>query len=257
MKLKIYIILGVLLAALSGYLMLKKETTQDNSNLIVGTASGYAPWVSINENGEFEGFDIDVIKQVAKKMNKNLIIKDLGSMASLFIALDQNKIDAIIWGMSITQDRLNKVAMVRYQGDKVTSYPLLFWNRIPGNITNIEDMQNMTICVEPASSQDAVLSRYKNIIKLPTEKIDDALLNIQYGKADAALVEPAIAKKFKKIYPQIKTLAVPLAIENQVKGVGICIKQSNIKLIQQLTTATTDLIENGTIKTLQDKWDIS
>src|SRR5690606_28212075 len=128
---------------------------------------------------EYEGFDIDVIKAIAKETGKKLVLKDLGSMSSLFMALEQNKIDAIIWGMSITQDRLNKVAMVRYQGELVTSFPLLFWNDIPENIKSINDMAGKTICVEPTSSQDTVLSKYSFIAKLPTEKVDDALLNIQ------------------------------------------------------------------------------
>ncbi len=101
----------------------------ENDVLIVGTAAGYAPWVSINEYGNYEGFDIDVMQEVAKKLHKKLVIKDLGSMTSLFMALEQDSIDAIIWGMSITQDRLQKIAMVRYQGDTLVHIPSYFGNR--------------------------------------------------------------------------------------------------------------------------------
>ena len=57
-------------------------------------------------------------------MGKKLIIKDLGSMTPLFIALENESIDAIIWGLSIIQERLKKVEMIRYQGDTVTTYAL-------------------------------------------------------------------------------------------------------------------------------------
>ena len=85
---------------------------------------------------------------------------------------------------------------------------------------------------------------------------DDALLNIQYGKADAAFVEPAIAKKFKNKYPQIQILDIPLTPENQVNGVGICIKKNNTKLIDEVTNATQQLLEDGTIEKFEKKWDI-
>jgi ABC-type amino acid transport substrate-binding protein len=228
--------------------------TDNEKKFIVGTVADYAPWVSINETGEYEGFDVDVITEIAKKLDKKLVLKDLGSMASLFLALEQGSIDAIIWGLSITKDRLEKIAMIKYQGENVESFPLIFWKNIPKEITSIQDMKNKTICVEPASSQDTVLSRYDFINKKSTEKIDDALLNIQYAKADAAFVEPAIAKKFKKKYPEIQILNVPLNEDDQVLGVGICIKKSNINLIQQIQQAVNDSKDN--IKNFEKKWDI-
>lgn len=246
-----------LVAVLGGYMLFKKNVSQKNdTTIIVGTVADYAPFVSINAQGELEGFDIDVANALAQKMGKQVIIKDLGSMTSLFIALEQGSIDAIIWALSITQNRLNKVAMVRYQGETVTSYPLIFWDKIPAGITSINDMNGMTVCVEPASSQDVVLSKYTFINKKPTEKVDDALLNIQYGKADAAFVEPAIAKKFKKKYPEIQILDVQLNPEDQVQGIGIALKKNNSALIDQIQKAVTALQSEGIIKKFEEKWNI-
>ncbi|HEV2601612.1 MAG TPA: transporter substrate-binding domain-containing protein [Candidatus Babeliales bacterium] len=260
MKNNTYILLCIIaLVAIGSYYFYNKNTSPSSSNndtLTIGTATGYAPWVSINQHGEYEGFDIDVMHAIANQMQKKLIIKDLGSMSSLFIALEQQKVDAIMWAISITQDRLNKVAMIHYHGDATTSYPLLFWERIPEGITTINDMTDNTVSVEPTSSQDTVLSKYSFINKLATEKVDDALLNIQYGKANAALVEPSIAQKFKQKFPQIQILDVPLAAEDQVAGVGICINKTNANLIEQVTAAVQTLTENGTIKQLEEKWAI-
>jgi arginine transport system substrate-binding protein len=259
MKLYKYVIFIVfLIFVISSYFVFKKPNSKaDTSALIVGTAAGYAPWVSINEQGEYEGFDIDVIKAIAKQMNKKLVLKDLGSMSSLLMALKQNKIDAIIWGMSITQDRLDRMIMIRYQGETTKSFPLLFWQKIPDGITSIKDMKGKRICVEPASSEDTVLSKYPFIKKIQTEKVDDALLNIQYGKADAAFVEPAIAKKFKNKYPQIQIIDVLLAPEDQVYGVGICIKKENIDLADQVRQAINILLQKKLIQEFESKWKIS
>src|SRR5271157_3699018 len=81
-------------------------------DLVVGTTSGYAPYVSLNEQGKYEGFDIDLAELLAKKLDKKLVLKDLGSMPSLMLALKQNKIDALIWAVSITKDRLKNYEMV-------------------------------------------------------------------------------------------------------------------------------------------------
>lgn len=255
---KIMIAIIASLALVGGFIAWQRVGTRLNEDiLVVGIAAGYAPWISINASGAYEGFDIDVITAVAQKMGKKLVLKDLGSMTPLLLGLQQGSIDAIIWGMSITQDRLQKMAMVNYQGYVTNAYLLLFWKAIPDGITSIADMKDMTVCVEPASAQDTVMSKYPFIIKKYTEKVDDALLNIQYGKADAACVEPAIARKFKAKYPEIQMLEVPLADENKVYGVGICVKPNNDALIKSLEQAVSSLRQEGVIATLETQWGIS
>jgi polar amino acid transport system substrate-binding protein len=239
---------------ISFYLFRSKP--QDNL-IVIGTAAGYAPFVSINEEGQYEGFDIDVANALARQMGKELVIQDMGSMTALFMALDQGKIDAIIWALSITQERLDKVAMINYQGEKTKTYPLLFWKKIPENIKCIEDMQGMTICVEPTSAQDVVVQKYTGITLKPTEKVDDALLNIQFGKVQAAFVEPAIAQKFKDKYPEIQILDVELAPEDQVQGMGIAIKKGNTEIINQIQRAVDELKSEGIFATYETKWGIS
>lgn len=248
----------VLFAVMSGYVLVRRSrTSNDDTVIIVGTAAGYAPWVSINEQGEYEGFDIDVINAVAKKLQKKLVLKDLGSMTPLFLALEQGSIDAFIWGISITQSRLQRVAMVKYQGYETSAYAMLFWNEIPEAITSIDDMKGLTVCVEPASSQEAVLSKYDFITKKLVERVDDALLNLEYGKVDAAFVEPAIAKKFMANYSELKLLEVPLPEENKAYGVGICIEKNNSELIEQIQNAVNSLRQEGIIQALEERWNIS
>lgn len=253
------IISTLIILLLGSFIFLKKSdlTERDSNTLVIGTATAYAPFVSINPQGEYEGFDIDVANALAKQMGKKLVLKDLGSMTSLFTALNQGSIDAIIWGLSITQDRLKKVAMVHYQGQTTSSYPLIFWKKIPEGINSITDMKGKTICVEPTSSQDSALSKYSEINKLYIEKVDDALLNIQYAKADAAFVEPAIAKKFQSKYPEIKILDIPLSKEDQVQGIGIVIKQDNASQIKEIQDAVEGLKKSGVISELEQKWGIA
>lgn len=252
------ILIGLIILTIAGILryiyIAQKNTSQNTDYFIVGTATGYAPFVSTNPNGELEGFDIDIAHALAKQMGKQLVLKDLGSMTSLFTALNQGSIDAIIWGMSITQDRLKKVAMVNYHGELTSSYPLLFWQKIPAEIKSISDMKGKTVCVEPASAQEAALYPYDFINQLPTEKVDDALLNIQYGKADAAFVEPAIAKKFKNRYPEIQILEIPLPPEDQVHGAGIVLRKNDSERIQLVENAVATLKTTGIIKKLEQKW---
>lgn len=232
----------------------RKKNTQTN-RLIVGTASGYAPFVSINANGEYEGFDIDIANALAKQLDKELVIKDLGSLPTLFCALEQGSIDVIIWALSITQERQQAVAMVRYQGEGVRSYPLIFWQQVPTPVTSFADCAGLTVCVEPRSTQEKVLNKYPTISKKPVDKVTDSLLELQYGKADAALVEPAIAKTLQASFPaQLIIVDIPLQPSEQEFGNGIAIRKDNRALIAAIEQAVENLRANGTIAQLEQKW---
>lgn len=258
MKINKLIIGLILLAAGMLYLWFRpvglKQDLVSSKQLIVGTATGYAPFVSVNQAGEYEGFDIDVARALAQVLGKELVIRDLGSMSSLFAALDQGQIDLVIWGLSITSQRLQKVSMVHYYGEHLTSYPLIFWQTLPAGVASLADLAGQTVCVEPGSAQAAVLDQYTLINQLPVERIDDALLNIQYGKATAALVEPVIAKKFSAKYPQIQIFPIALAPQAQEQGVGIAIRPDRVDLFLQVQQAVQTLKEQDAILALAQKW---
>ena len=259
MKFK-YISIALLGAVIFGVWFLKTSNTQQQRHdvLVIGIAADYAPYLSINHNGEYEGFDIDVAYALAGAMGKELVLKDLGSMPSLFMALDQGFVDALLWGISITKDRTEKVDFVPYHGNTTTSFPLIFWGKIPAGVTSLADMKGATVCVEPASAQSSVLTNYEDILTIiPTERVDDAFLAIQQGKADAALVDPAIAKKFKSRYPEIQILEIPLVEEDQVFGMGIPVKKNNNDLKQAISSAVDQLKSSGVIKQLEEKWDVA
>lgn len=238
------------------YFFIQKKDKKRNT-IVFGTASGYAPFVSINSDGNYEGFDIDIIHGISSVTGNDVEIRDLGSMAALFEALRNGTIDAIIWGLSIIKKRLESVVMIRYQGEVVRSYPMLFWGKIPDDIRSIDDMRGLAVCVEPHSSQETVLDKYPFIQKISMEKVDDALLFIKTNKAHAAFVEPAIAKKFKVKFPNIIILDVPLSQDDQVHGIGIAIMPHNTKIIELIQSAVTTLTEQGIIESLEKKWQIS
>lgn len=230
---------------------------QSKDTLVIGTTSGYAPFVSLNEKGQYEGFDIDIAEVVAKKLNKILIIKDLGSMPSLILGLKQKKVDALIWAISITNERQAQMNMIYYQGEKVTQMPLLFWKDIPQGVQRIEDLvkdSKKGICVEAGSYQEQVLNTYSGLKLKNVDKITDALLEIRFGKSTAIAVDPDLVANLKAQNPELQTLYIPLPLEMQSQGSGICINKNNPELTAAIAQAIADLRQEGKLLELEKKW---
>jgi ABC-type amino acid transport substrate-binding protein len=227
------------------------------ADFIVGTTSGYAPYVSLNEKGEYEGFDIDVAKNLAEKLGRKLIIKDLGSMPALILALKQKKIDAIIWAISITQERQKHMAMIYYQGDGEKEQPLLFWGKIPGNNKAIEDMannKNAVISVEAGSFQENFLLEVPGLSLKQVDKVSDAILELKFGKSQAAMIDNSLVAIYQAKFPELKSLSIPLPESKQSSGVGICLNFDSTSLIPAIEKAVSEMLREGTIAQLEMKW---
>lgn len=230
------------------------------ADFVIGTTSAYAPYVSLDEQGQYVGFDIDIAKELEKKLNRTLVIKDLGSMPSLILALKQNKVDAVIWAVSITEERQKQMEMIYYQGEKVTSLPLLFWKNIPEKISAIEMLANdpnEIISVEAGSFQEAFLLSVPGLNLKQVDKVMDALLELKYGKSRATIVDPSLLSTIQGKFPEIQVLNVPLPPSLQSQGNGICINKSNLSLIAEIKRTVTELRNSGKIAELEDKWNLT
>lgn len=72
----ILICIALPIIAIGSFVFFKqKDMQRDTAQFIVGTAAGYAPFVSINQQGEYEGFDIDVANALAKQMERSSFCK--------------------------------------------------------------------------------------------------------------------------------------------------------------------------------------
>jgi ABC-type amino acid transport substrate-binding protein len=228
--------------------------------LVVGMTSGYAPYVSVNAKGEHEGFDIDLAGLIAERLGRKLVLQDLGSMPSLLVALQKKKIDAIIWAISITEERKKEMEMIYYQGQKETEMPFVFWKEIPQGIAKIEDLTklpNCTVCVEAGSYQDAIAQKYPKMKVKYLDKISDSIMEVKCHKALTAMIDNSLINRIQTQYPEIRVAYLPLPEDQQTLGNGICINKADQKLAKEVQEVIADLTAEGKIAELEKKWKLA
>lgn len=251
------IIVGCIAAAIGGWLIFKKaaySNSSDNS-IVLGTMNGWPPFVLINNEGNYEGFDIDIAQEIARRLQKKLIIKDMDT-AALITALNQGSVNFIMTGLDITTERLQKIALIPYQGEPIEELPLVFWRTIPRGIQTLNDLKNIPnaiICVEPGSSQEGILRQYSGFeVKYCDPLI--AIMEIKYGKALAVLLERKLLSNLKKKYSELVDVSIPLDEKNKMMGCGIGIKKSNKELQKQIFQIIADLKKSGFLKKKENRW---
>ena len=80
---------------------------RNDNELIMVTEAGFAPY-EYYENGEIVGVDIDIAKEIAKELNKKLVIKDI-DFHSIINEVKSGKADIGAAGISYTEERSKQV----------------------------------------------------------------------------------------------------------------------------------------------------
>lgn len=83
------------------------DTGAAGDKYIIGTDTTFAPFEFENDEGEFVGIDLDLLAAIAEDQGFEYELNSLGFNAAV-TALEANQVDAVIAGMSITEERQKK-----------------------------------------------------------------------------------------------------------------------------------------------------
>src|SRR5689334_6685243 len=103
---RLAVLVAAILIALLGTGLLNPTPAhaQDDDSYVIATDTTFAPFEFQDEDGEFVGIDMDLLRDIAKDQGFTVDIKPLGFDAALQ-AVQANQVDGVIAGMSITDER--------------------------------------------------------------------------------------------------------------------------------------------------------
>jgi octopine/nopaline transport system substrate-binding protein len=243
----------------------------------IATEGAYAPWNFTGADGKLEGFDIDLANELCNriKMKCEIVAQDWDGIIP---ALQAKKYDAIMAGMSITDERKQVIDFAGPYADSPNGYLVAKDSPIAkmpgtGQTYNLVSQQaeaekaieatkpllkGKTIGVQVSTTHPVFAERYlKGTVEIREYKTTEAHdLDLLAGRIDAVLADAtAIIGTLDK--PEFKdyTLVGP-AITGGIQGdgVGIGLRKEDTELKQKLNEAIRAATKDGTIQKLSTKW---
>lgn len=215
--------------------------------LLVGTEPTFPPFEFVDEKNQVVGFDIDIANELAKRLGVKLEIVNL-PFDSLIPALQQGKIDIIIAGMTITEERAKVVDFSKPYFEANQAIVV----RKDGKFEpkKIEELVGKKVAVQLGTTGDLVISEYKGVTVVRFQKFTDAFLELQNGRVDAVLLDEAPAKAYVKKFPKFLISAVVDTGETY----GIAVRKGNKELLNFVNQTLDILKSTGTYNKLLQKW---
>ena len=212
---------------------------KNDNDLVMVTEAGFPPY-EFYENGKVVGVDIEIANEIAKELNKNLVIKDI-AFDSIINELKSGKADFAAAGMSITEDRLKEVD---FTIEYIVSEQVVVVKN-DSQINNIDDIKDKTISVQLGTVADQYVTKnYKEAKVNRLKKFLVAAEDVKNNKSDCIVMDKLPALELVKKNPELKILDGTLFEDKY----GMAVKKGNKELLDQINKVLERLISEGKIE---------
>ena len=211
---------------------------KDDNKLVMVTEAGFAPY-EYYENGEIVGGDVDIAREIAKELGKELVIKDI-AFDSIINEVRTGKADIGAAGISYSDERAKKVDFsINYS---VSKQVVIVKN--DSFINSIKDINDKKIAVQLGSVADTyVTENYKNAEIVRQKKYLAAIEDLKVGKVDLVVMDELPAKEIIEKNSGIKILDGELTSDSY----GMIVKKGNTELLETVNKVLNRLSSDGSI----------
>lgn len=218
----------------------------------VGTHPTFAPFEFSDQDGNVIGFDLDVIKAIAKANGDEIQIESM-PFDGLIPSLLTGNIDVIISGMTITDARKKRVLFTDGYYDSNLSY--LIKKDKADVYTSAEALKGKTVCVQIGTTGHAFADTITpgNVKALNNES--DAILELSNGGCEAVINDrPVNLYYLKKSNLDTLVDVVDPKFKENVDSFGIAVRKGNNELLEKLNKGLKDLQASGELDKIHVKW---
>lgn len=235
--------------ALSAHADSSWEKVQERGEIVVGFCAQYPPFESKNEKtGEFEGFDVDLGKALAKQMRVSVKFVD-SEWQGLLGGLKKGDYDMLLSCMSKSETRKENVNFsdIYYKLPRV-----IVVSKENNEIKSKADLKGRIVGVQLGSASEQQADKMKDMFK-EIKRYNynpEAFTDLKFNRIDAVLVGYAYAVRQIKTDPSYKVVGEPLA---EAEIVMVMPKGADA-LTTKVNSALSAVKSNGTYQNVHDRW---
>ena len=249
-------------------------------NIKIGTEGAYPPWNSKDASGNLIGFEVELANVLCKNMGHNCTIVEQ-DWDGMIPALQGKKFDAIMAGMSITDERKKVISFSQGYADEVASLAIMGGtnfglqrdmkaisaaginltkpNSTAKNALKVIKgaLDGKTVCTQVGTiHQNFLQSGDVGTVRLRVYKTQDEVnLDLTSGRCDVALAAAVAFTDYAEKSGKRVTLVGPTFSGGAFgNGVGVGIRQADTKLMKDFNKAIDKARKDGDISRIAVKW---
>ena len=215
--------------------------------LRIGTEGTYAPFTFHDASGALVGFDVEIGREVAKRMGVEAQFVE-GKWDGLIAGLAADRYDAVINQVGITAERQ---ARFDFSDPYIVSKAVLIVKAGNEDIKGFEDLRGKR-AAQSLTSNYGRIAEGAGATLVGTDGFDQSVQLVLTGRADATVNDNLSFLDFRKQKPDapVKTVAE----QDGGDASGILLRKDNPALKAAIDTALAEIKADGTFETISQTY---
>lgn len=219
----------------------------ENGVLTVGTEGTYAPFTFHDESGELTGYDVEVIKEVAKRLGVEVKFEET-QWDSMFAGLNAERFDLIANQVGITEERLESY---EFSDPYTYSAAVVVVPTDNEDITSFKDIKGKKSAQSLTSNFGAIAEEFGAEV-VGVEGLAQAIEQLKHGRADVTVNDKLAVLDYLNQQGDDRIKIV--AQEDDVSETAFCFNKGNEKLIEAVNEQLEAMREDGTLAQIAEEW---
>lgn len=226
------------------------QAAQDGEKVLrIGCNADFAPFEFQGEDGEeYQGFDMDLIRAVSEEMGYKADISNV-NFDGLIPSLEAGNIDVIISGMTITEERKEKVLFSDPYYQSGLSIIVAADN---DSIQGFNDLKGKKVAVQIGTTSANEVKKMEGVEVKEFNSSADTFMELRAKGVDAVVNDRPVNDFYIKQSGETNVKALPELLT--AEDYGIAISKNNPELQQEVNAALKKLHENGKYDEIFTKW---
>lgn len=226
-------------------------TTVTEGELHMATNASFPPYEMVADDGSFEGIDVEIATAIAEKLGLTLVVDDM-DFGSVITSVQTGKDDIAMAGLTVNEERKENVD---FTDSYATGVQVII---VPedSDIQSVDDLEGKMIgCQESTTgyiycSDTPENGGYgeENVTAFPNGA--NAVQALLSGKVDCVVIDSQPAQEYVKQNEGLKILDTEFVTEEYAIGVS----KENPELRDAVNNALKELIDDGTVQSIIDKY---
>ncbi len=234
----------------------KEYVLVNDGKLTVGTSAEYAPFDYKDDNGEYKGFDLELIAKIADKLGLEVeyVNNDFDSLVAGVAS--STKYDVSIAAMTITPARKKTIDFTDpyYTDDQAIVIKNDNTEVTADNVSEKLNSADATLIVQSGSTAESFAK--ENFPEATIKAVKDAtecFSMLQSDQGTAVITNRSVAAQLTA--EQFNTCSV-VKMFSTGEEYGIAVNKGNTKLKKDMNTALQELIDDGTVDALMTQYNL-
>lgn len=221
--------------------------------IVVGIGNAYKPYCYLDEKGELAGYELEVLKEVNKRLPQYKFEYQPQEFKNILIGLGAKKVDIGAHQYEKNPEREEKYL---FADESYTNYILrVVVKKDRTDINSIDDLRGKKAEVEPGTNNAYVLEDYNkknnNAVNLVYSSGDRAttVKNLEDGRIDGFIAVKRVVADLNKAYgDKLKTVGDPVSTSNTY----YVFRKDDKQLKADIDKAIKSMHEDGTLSKISN-----